>query len=278
MNTLEIIEHCAQIPSFSSYEERIHPYIKELLSPYPEMHIEHIPQNNLLITVPGNQHLQPIALSAHLDKIDHFGDQPTRLPTSVSETEITGQLDDTVGLGICLSLAIQSQHYDFPTLYLLLSEMEESFGLKRHPERLKNQGKGLSAGIGARHIAQHLIQTQRIPSLVITLDTTPLFKGASGIALYSKHWEKNDLSPTPELIAATEKVERFLLEQEPCLRLANNTNDYLTYGQCLNQSKTVPCIALEPSIYPYHQKDERVFLKDIQHTETLTKALLLEYR
>ncbi|MEX0928493.1 MAG: hypothetical protein WD266_11125 [Balneolales bacterium] len=37
-------------------------------------------------------------------------------------------MDDSVGLGICLDLALQSRSSRFPPLLILLSEMEEGFG------------------------------------------------------------------------------------------------------------------------------------------------------
>lgn len=277
-NTLELIHKAATIPSFSSYEHIMHPWIQSLVSQCPHATMEIVPDHNVLITVQGNPMKSPVALSSHIDKIDHFDDPSLdTLPASYNTLEITGQLDDTVGIGMCLSLMLQSGDYDFPTLYLLLSEMEESFGVRKHPERLRNQGKGLYAGMGAERLSEHLIQTQRIPSMVITIDTTPLFKGEPGWALYSKHWEKNNLEPTDDLIQATAEIEAFVLQQAPDIKLANNTNDYLHYGECLNQdpSRPVPCIAVEPAIYPYHQKNERVFLEDIQKTEALVKALLL---
>lgn len=279
-NTLELIAEAAAIPCFSSYEERIHPWIQSLVDACPGVELEHVPDNNLLITIPGNE--RAVALSSHLDKINHFEGDPKRLPVTLNDTEIEGQMDDTVGVGLCLSLMqyyAQQERQNHPTLYLLFSEMEESYGLRYHREKLKNQGEGLKAGIGAERLSAHLLETGRLPELVITLDTTPLFKGEPGLALYSKHWEKNGLEASEALIQATTAVEARVQEIHPGIHLANNTNDYLHYGKALNQdpSRAVPCIAIEPAIYPYHQAGEKVFIKDIEATEALTKALLSDY-
>ncbi len=280
-STLELIKACAEIPCFSSYEDRIHPFIQELVSRCEGAELIHIPDNNLLIRVPGREDVAPVALSAHLDKIDHFiaegtpENPPESLPVSISKTEIIGQMDDTVGLGMALSLMLQSSHENFPTLYLFLSEMEESYGLKKHPERLRNGGEGMHAGMGAERISAYVLKHLPLPSRVITIDTTPLFRGEPGLALYSKHWEKNGLEPSEELIQSTTLLEQRVVALEPEVRLTNNTNDYLHYGKCLNQqSQAIPCVAVEPAIFPYHQKDERVFLKDIERTEVIVKDLI----
>jgi hypothetical protein len=283
LSTLELIQACAKVPCFSTYEDRIHPLIQSLVDRCPQATLIPVPRHNLLIKVEGRNDVPPVALSAHLDKIDHFIDEgtpeqpPEILPVHVDAHEITGQMDDTVGLGMALSLMFQSAEENFPTLYLLFSEMEESFGLKRHPERLVNNGEGLYSGIGAERLAAYVQAHLPLPSRVITIDTTPLFRGERGIALYAKHWEKNGLEASPALVESTEALETLVVSLNPEVRLTNNTNDYLNYGRCFNQSlqaTPIPCVAVEPAIYPYHQKDERVFLSDIAQTEAIVKALI----
>lgn len=282
-STLELIQACAEVPSFSSYEDRLHPLIQSFVDRCPHAELIPVPHHNLLIKVQGRDDVPPVGLSAHLDKIDHFHEEgtpeqpPERLPVSVDSQEITGQMDDTIGLGMALSLMFQSPVERFPTLYLLFSEMEESFGLKRHPERLLNQGEGLRAGIGAERLSAYLLAHLPLPSRVITLDTTPLFRGEPGLALYSKHWEKNGIHASDALKTATTELEQLALSLDSQLHLTNNTNDYLTYGRCLNQQQdkhVIPCVAVEPAIYPYHQKNERVFLGDIVLAEQVVKALI----
>lgn len=282
-STLSLIEACAEVPCFSSYEDRIHPMIQELVDRCPQAELIKVPRHNLLIKVNGREDVPPVALSAHLDKIDHFHEEgtpdnpPAKLPVHIGDHEITGQMDDTVGLGMALSLMFQSPLERFPTLYLFLSEMEESFGLKRHPERLYQGGEGLHSGIGAERLSAYVQANLPLPSRVITIDTTPLFRGEPGLALYSKHWEKNGIEASQALIKATTELEQLVVGLEPDIRLTNNTNDYLTYGRCFNEQQKahpIPCVAVEPAIYPYHQKDERVFLEDIVRTEALVKALI----
>lgn len=283
LSTLALIQACAKVPCFSTYEDRIHPLIQSLVDRCPQATLIPVPRHNLLIKVEGRNDVPPVALSAHLDKIDHFIEEgapdqpPAELPVHIGDQEITGQMDDTIGLGMALSLMFQSAEENFPTLYLLFSEMEESFGLKRHPERLVDGGEGLYSGIGAERLYAYIQANLPLPSRVITIDTTPLFRGEQGIALYSKHWEKNKLDASPALIEATEALETLVVALAPEVKLTNNTNDYLTYGRCFNenpQATAIPCVAVEPAIYPYHQKDERVFLSDIERTEALVKALI----
>lgn len=272
MDIIELISLCAAVPSFSTFEDRLHPLIKGIVGTVNVATLEMVPDHNLIITVPGDRRRSPIALAAHLDKINHFGlDYPTPIPVSRDSEALEGLLDDAVGVGICLGLMLESQRRNFPPLILLLSEVEEN--ISRVPDHLLRENSlGLRSGIGARRIAQYLLSRNKVPSLVITLDTTPLFKGEGGLALYSRPWELTSISPTEELVAATLAVEQYIQRIHPSIRLCNNTNDYVIYSEVLNSagSPPVPSLALEPAIYPYHQKNERVYLSDI---ETLVEVL-----
>ncbi|TYP95230.1 Peptidase family M28 [Fodinibius salinus] len=265
----------AEIPSFSSYEERLHPYICSVFKEIPEAQEQEVKGNNLIFRI-GNRQEQPtIALAAHLDKINHYGkDYPDTLPVEVTDEYIEGAMDDCAGLGMMLAIAEKIDLDDAPNLLFFLSEMEESKGLKEHPELLRNNGEGYKHGMGARRIAKQCIAENWVPQQIITLDTTPLFEGESGIALYSKHWELNDLTPSEALIEATEKFIAKFIAANPKVKLDNNTNDYLHYGEVFNQETTDPVVsvALEPSIYPYHQRGERVFIDDIERTLEMLKT------
>lgn len=268
----------AKIPSFSTYEERIHPYIRNVFKSLPLMEEIRVPGNNLVFSVPNAASDCTIALAAHLDKINHYGDKPPdELPVEVTETHIQGAMDDCAGLGIILSIA---GHLDtigeVPNLMFFFSEMEESKGLKEHPHLLRNGGRGYEHGIGARRISGTCLQNKFIPEEIITVDTTPLFKGEAGVALYSKHWELNDLHPGEELEKKTaQSVERFK-QIYPKIHLDNNTNDYLHYGYefNINSDKPVVSVALEPAIYPYHQKGEKVYKKDIERVLNILSGYL----
>lgn len=269
---LKIIQEISIVPSFSSYEDRIHELLFRLLEPVPGCEISMVPDHNVVVRVPGNGDGPLVALSAHLDKINHFGQEyPENLPFRHEEDRLTGQLDDSVGLGLCIRLAQLASSHRFPPLLLLFSEMEESFGLKNHPHLLKNEGEGLTHGMGAVRIARYLRQSGIIPEAVITLDTTPLFKGKPGAALYSGHWEFTGQEPSPKERENTERVKKEFVELDPDLLLSNNTNDYLHYGAELNRDRNagVASIALEPAIFPYHQKNESVFIADIERVYKL---------
>lgn len=274
MNLLKAALHhiveIARVPSFSSYEERLHPYIKDHLEIIPEIQQVQVPGNSLVYYLPGTDKSRTIALAAHLDKINHYGDDfPAELPVTMSNNYVEGAMDDSTGLGIIMGLVQAHNEIRLPNLVLFFSEMEESKGLKEHPELLKNNGEGFSHGMGARNIAQTCMEKDLLPDLVITVDTTPLFKGDPGVALYSKHWEFNDLEPTEDLVADTEEVVTRFKNIDSNIFLSNNTNDYLHYGEVFNRNHsggTIPSVALEPAIYPYHQQGERVFIKDIERT------------
>ena len=268
MNDLiSLIRKIASVPSFSSYEDRMHPCILKLMEPVEGVVLHRVPDNNLVFIVPGDNQRRPVALSAHLDKINHFGESwPEELPFRESDGKITGQLDNAVGLAVCIALAHVSKARSFPPLMLLFSEMEESFGLKQHPHLLKNHGKGLHHGLGAERISRFLMSENMLPSAVITIDTTPLFKGRPGVALYSGHWQFTGKNPGQREKEETARIREEFLGLHPDILLSNNTNDYLHYGAILNEDgeHPVPSLALEPAIFPYHQKDESVYVSDIE--------------
>jgi hypothetical protein len=279
--TIDIITRVAEIPSFTTFEERLIPFIEQIASSVLGAESTRVVENNLVVKVPGNPAKPTIALTAHLDKINHFGkDWKDLLPVSVTADKIVGQLDDSVGVGLCLSIMQQSPRGDFPPMLFLFSEMEEGSGLKYHPEWLRGGGEGVHSGLGAERISEYLLLNNLVPDQVITIDTTPLFKGEPGLAIYTDHWEKNGLIPTPDLISATEKMYQCFIEIDPGLLKYNNTNDYLAYGLKLNQDPTHPVtsIALEPAIFPYHQPGEEVFLSDIVRLEKCLVEYLGKYR
>lgn len=278
MELLEIaIEHIigiARIPSFSTYEERLHPYIRKAMISAGTDEIE-TAGNNLIFRIPGRQSQYKLALAAHLDKINHYGwDYPENLPVRRSSNQLEGAMDDSAGLGILLALATYAKKLDpRPEIFFFFSEMEESKGLKEHPELLRNKGSGYSHGMGARRITETCLELEFIPDEVITVDTTPLFEGEPGIALYSKHWEYTELEPTSTLVEKTSQATMRFKEIDGDIHLSNNTNDYLHYGYGFNKKRDndIVSLALEPAIYPYHQKGERVFIKDVKRVlEILT--------
>ncbi|WP_445665025.1 hypothetical protein [Fodinibius sp. AD559] len=271
------ITEIAQIPSFSTYEERLHPYIRRVFEDISSSHEIDVKGNSLVYKVGNSSEFPTIALTAHLDKINHYGtDYPDPLPIDIIEDQIEGAMDDSAGLGMVVTLAEMAESRQWPNLLFFFSEMEEKKGLKEHPELLKNNGKGYTNGMGAQRIAQQCIKLDTVPDQVITLDTTPLFKGDKGVALYANHWELNDLDPTEKLIQKTEETVNRFLDIDGEIKVDNNTNDYLHYGEEFNKKGgcTTVSVALEPSIYPYHQKGERVFIDDIQRCLTILESHL----
>lgn len=277
---IEIIGEAAAIPSFSSYEERIHPFLLDALQGISGADYKIVEDRNVVAYISGDSSKKPVALTAHLDKINHFGKEyPSALPVEYGSSYIKGQLDNTVGIGIILRLAQIASLHDWPPLLVMFSEMEESFGLKYHPELLRNNGEGLYHGMGAERIARDILDRNITPQAVITVDTTPLFKGERGVAFYSGHWEFTEQQPNDEELRLTEELKDLFRQIDPELLFANNTNDYLTYGKIFNQPNlpAVPSVAIEPAIFPYHQLDEQVYFDDIERVYNLLKTYLSEY-
>ena len=272
----ELIMKAAKIPSFTTFEDRMHSFVREFcesIGVTPEF----IEGNNILIEASGAGE-QPIALSAHLDKNNYWGDKgytpPREIPVENRGELLCGLLDDAVGVGVCLHLLEQSRKRQFPPLQILLSECEESFGFRRK-HLLNKKTKGLEPGIGARRLSAHLEKEKKIPAAVVVVDVTPIFDGESGIALYSRPWEKHSGGSTPELEKQTEAMAAQFHRICPRLENSNNKNDYVEFDKRLNQSDaTVPCFALEPSVKHYHSCKEEVRTNDIAETaETLAQFL-----
>jgi hypothetical protein len=266
----------AAVPSFSSFEETLHPWVVKTLDCVPDVTITRVPHASLLVRRASKKGLPIVVLSAHLDKIDHFdGQNPKVLRSFEWKEEIEGLLDDATGLGIVLSLFLEMA--DVPVdLVLALSELEEGTGLRFHPERMRMGGSGLKHGQGARELGKKLLAARKKPAGFVTIDTTPFFRGKPGVAVYANHWELNEMTPAPEMVSATQSLVSRLLEKNPLLQVLNNTNDYLEYGRLLvKKNHPVPCVALEPAIYPYHQADERVFKADIERIYTLAREAVV---
>ena len=274
--SINFIEEVSKVPSFSSFEERLHPLIKDVFNRIEDSITIDVSGNSLIYRIPGDGN-NTVALSAHLDKINHYGKfAPKQLPFRKTDEYLEGAMDNSVGLGILLAFAELAESNSFPDLVVFFTEMEESKGFKEHPELLKNNGKDYEHGRGAKRICERCLDIDLIPDVVVTVDTTPLFEGETGVALYSRHWELNEIEPSDEMIAKTKEVEQQFLLIDENIKLANNTNDYLHFGKHMNQSTkyTVPSVALEPAIFPYHQKGERVFISDIKRVINILNNFL----
>ena len=263
---IDIIKEVAQIPSFSSFEERIHPFIYDFIKSNKIPCKVYKLYNNLIVEI-NDELLPTIAFTAHLDKINHFNEEIEKLPFNSEKESITGQLDNAVGIGICLYILKNFKELNIPHTLFLFSEMEESSGYIKHRHTLKNEGIGLHPQIGAKRIPTFLIENSIIPSLFLTIDTTPKFRGEPGIALYSKFWEISKRVPTTETLEKTVLIEQLIQSIYPDITLANNINDYIMYGEMFAANDLcIPSIAIEPSIFPYHTIGEKVFIADIVKT------------
>ena len=280
MGVVDLVVNSAKVPSFSTYEERLHPYIVDKLNAYKNVNLVKIKDNNLLLEVGGREGVKPVAITSHLDKINHYGEQyPGELDVVVEDGQIKGQMDDAAGIGICLQMIELAQKRAYPPLVILFSEMEESTGLREHPHLLKNDGKDVGPQIGAHRLSQYIDAEGIEPAAFITIDTTPVFKGDSGVALYTEHWEKTSIMPDSVLENKIEKLKSFILSCDDQVILANGNNDYLVYGKYFGvpEKGNVPSIAIEPAIFPYHQIGEGVFVDDINRIVSILDKMLSDF-
>ncbi|MCA1802805.1 MAG: hypothetical protein LC662_10135 [Rhodothermaceae bacterium] len=277
--TVQYIQDIARIPGFSSFEEIYHPHLLEIFGKWDGIELHHPPGNSLIVRIPGESG-HSVAISSHIDKINHFGENPPKqLPVSTGGDQITGQMDDAAGVGLCLALGEWMTRVRTCSLYILLTEMEEGMGLREHPHLMKKGGKDLHHGLGAERVSRFLIDKNMLPEAVITLDTTPLFRGAPGVSLYSGHWEFTEKQPGQGERDRTGRLRDMLMKIDPDMLPANNTNDYLTYGRELGSlNGGIPSVAVEPAIFPYHQKNERVFIGDIDRVLKTMQTFLGSYK
>ncbi len=257
---VSLILKVGAVPSFSHSEDRLHPLIRELISEIPGSEIIPVANHNLVITIPGERGCPVIALTAHLDKNDHYHTGDQCLDSFVRGNKIVGPMDDSAGLGICIAIARASTVFRFPPLMLLFSEQEEC------------------GGAGAYRISEYILNQRQQPSEVITIDTSPIFLGKPGLAIYSEMSEPRGggLTGSSPLKIRTDQVVSAFMNIAPTLVPSNNYNDYVVYRAALNLSRRnpVPSIALEPSIYPYHKKNEEVFIADILSLEAILQKFL----
>jgi hypothetical protein len=274
MNTIQLIKRCAEIPSWSTREKRLAPFIESVVVKVKNAKLEYIPDSNIVVSVPGKPGLPPVAITSHLDKINHFeGSEPERLPFAIKKGMLTGQLDDSVGVGICLSVLARSARGGFPPLLFLFSEMEECGCYE------DDDDSELFHGIGGCRISQYLMDTRQIPRMFVTIDTSPQFSGNKGVALYTRFWEKCSLMPGDKLVTESETIGNYLYKKFPFLTLTNGSNDYINYGMLFNADHDIPIpsIAIEPAIHPCHKPGEQVHISDIKKTFRIVSHLLSAY-
>jgi 23S rRNA A2030 N6-methylase RlmJ len=281
----------ARVPSFTTFEDRLKPHIEQYsfnlptLSNVPKsITVTPVPYNNLIIEWQGNRHdIPPIALTAHLDKINHFGTPDIKeLSIAIEGDEIVGQLDDAVGVALCLHILSECMRIkSCPPIMLLFSEMEEK-GSYPEGNFLINNGQGYELSPGAHRIADYLIKNKKLPQAVITFDTSAVFKKTGGIAVYPAFWDMEGSSTEQQvsrLLSRTDDLVNRLRTINPGVHLANGSNDYVTYGSRFNeqQGNDIPSIAIEPAIWPIHAIGERVKIENIRGVADLVLKLIKQW-
>ena len=125
---LHHITEVAKVPSFSSYEERLHPYIHHVFKHISGAASLNMPGNNVVYKVSGTGN-SLIALTAHLDKINHYGKRyPSTLPVKKTKKYIEGAMDDSAGVGILLAIAELAKHKELPDLLFFSQKWRKAKG------------------------------------------------------------------------------------------------------------------------------------------------------
>ncbi|MDZ7680337.1 MAG: hypothetical protein U5J63_01170 [Fodinibius sp.] len=278
---LQHIQKTAEVPSFSTYEERLHPYVRAVFDDIPDAEEIEVKGKNLVFRVGRHPDRPTIALAAHLDKINHYGaEYPDKLPVKRTDNYIEGAMDDCAGLGMLLTLAEKYEAADWPNLLCFFSEMEESKGLKEHAELLRNNGEGYEHGMGAQRIAERCVELNCCPKRLSRLIPLLFLRANRVLRCIPNTGSSMIWIRSTALIEHTDKTVAELIGIDPRIKLDNNTNDFLEYGESFNTQTEQPVVsvALEPAIYPYHQKGERVFVDDIDRCLNIVTQYLQQQK
>jgi len=243
MDLFKLIKDLAKIPSYSEHEEIIHPYIRQFAADYFPAETEIIEiRKNLFIKIPGTLDLEPIALSAHLDKTRHK-DLPASLEIEEfveTEDEISGHLDDALGLGLCLYISKLYSQKDRPPIYLFLTELEEH------------------GHLGAFRLKLYFYTNpslHKTPWAIINFDVTPL-GGTYSVLAVENNYTNGDLYTLFDVVPRTETMLSF----HP------NRSDYAIYSNFFDDSVS---FCLEVGCRNLHRLVERAYKRDV------TNALLV---
>lgn len=248
-NLIEIIREVASIPSYTNHEELLHPYIENFLDEFVPNHTITKVGNGLVIEVPGSLADEPIALAAHLDKINHdkipmFSD--FSLCYAENDDTIIGHLDDSVGVGMCLYLAAWAQENVTPPLLLLLSDREEI------------------GCLGAADIVDYLYKRFDnhdkflYPKWIINIDLSERVPEEIGVGIYSD--DNNEIADI---------VNTYFDVFD-----AEGLNDYTIYEKFLWKTGSTSVVSINPRCENLHSVKETVKKTDIEKVSNIVKFLL----
>jgi len=244
MELFDIIADLAKIPSWTTREERTYYYIEQFVKKnLPAQTQIIISMKSLIIQIPGNPALQPVALSAHLDKKDHWHDPNLKQLDNFYETadRLYGSLDDAAGVGCCLYLAALCNGLTNPPLYLFLTEMEE-VGL-----------------IGTAHISLFFCKNAYLPppGLIVNMDLCPQFGDKPGIAFSSE--EKN-----PLYLPFCRQIRSDICRSE-------GISDVLTYHVFFTETTV---FGIDAAICNLHTKLESCYKQDLKDVLKIAQQIL----
>lgn len=250
MKTLiEIIRKVASISSYTNHEDLLHPYIENFLAEFVPNHTITKVGNGLVIEVPGALSDEPIALSAHLDKIDHnklLMVSDLSLRCDENDDSIEGHLDDAVGVGMCLYIAAWAQENVTPPLLLLLSDREEI------------------GCLGAADIVDYIhnrFETHDkflYPKWLINIDLSERAPKEIGACMYS-----DENNPIANIVKTYFDIYD-----------AEGLNDYTIYKQFLGLNGTTSAVSINARCENLHSSDEVVKKADIEKVSNIVKFLL----
>jgi len=248
MKLFDIIADLAKIPSWTTQEERIFPYIEQFIRKNMPIDTQmFVAKKSLIIQVPGNLALKPVALAAHLDKRDHWHDSDLKQLDNFNETadRLYGSLDDAAGVGCCLYLAAHCDGVTNPPFYLFLTEMEE-IGL-----------------VGTAHISWFFDTHTALlpPGLIVNIDLSPQFGDKPGIAFSSE--EEN-----PVYLPFCRKTRADICRSE-------GISDAMVYEHFFKDTTTV--IGLDPAVCGMHTKVESCYKQDLEDVVKIVQLILVQW-
>lgn len=259
---IENLKKLSSIESLSGQEEEMRKYLKASLESF-----------GMKCNVDGKGNLwgysedevqNKILLCAHMDKVG-----PAK-EASVDGTQLTGRLDNALGLSIILQLVSQGLR---PSIVFTVEE-ESEIEVVKNGEIITEERelKDNLYNAGARFAAQELAIKKDKPKLVIVVDTTQMGKVDNGPIIYTSSGLKE---PGKQFYFPAEKlknVAKIINQGKPGISyLEGNDNDSIEFTFVPD----LGVLAVEIPIENNHSSKEEASIEDIKKAGEILKKIII---
>lgn len=248
------------IDSFSSKEDKLAGF---LLDRAKEMGVEakRDPKGNVWFLSDSAE--GEILLATHMDKVG------AGVPIKVVDKEVTGRLDDALGMSIVLSLFEEGLRPS--AVFTVEEESEEEFvsedgSVKMRPRKIKD---GIY-NAGARYAAEEIFEGKKQnPKLVVTVDVSKMGKRGGGPMVYTSSGSFR--FPSEPL----KDIKKILTEAGVSASFVGGPfNDSLEFT--FEPLKGV--VAIEVHVDNLHSSNEIADLQDVVMAQEAVRSIVAEHR